>query len=231
MKKATIIILIFLSFWSCDSGIFSGKLKEGVINYKIEYLDDENEKPIISMLPTEMTIKFKKGYSIQEVEGWMGIFRMAGIRHIKDDTKTALLKILADKYLYSIKGGQDAFGFDPMKDKKIVYSKETKLIAGYKCKKANVTIKNKKGDEQKMLVYYTEELKAPYPDEDFDIGGIVLQTEILLGDEDDDEALTQITTAIEVKKGKVKKKEYAIPAGATKIEKEKFMQMLGGSAE
>ena len=82
-----------------------------------------------------------------------------------------------------------------------------------------------------MLVYYTEELKAPYPDKDFDIGGIVLQTEIILGDEDDDEALTQITTAIEIKKGKVKKKEYAIPAGATKIEKEKFMQMLGGAAE
>lgn len=176
MKKAAILILIILSFWSCNSDLFSGKLKEGVINYKVEYLDDENEKPIISMLPTEMTIKFKKGYSIQEVEGWMGVFRMAGIRHIKDESKTALLKILADKYLYSVKGGQDAFGFDPMKDKKIEYSTETKIIAGYNCKKATVT-----WDTLKFDVFYTEEIKIQDPNWNNPFGeidGVMLQYQV-----------------------------------------------------
>ena len=104
-------------------------------------------------------------------------------------------------------------------------------IAGYKCKKAEVIVKDKKNNEQKIIVYYTESLKPKYPDEELDLGGMVLKMELTMGDPDDDEALTMVYKATEVKKGKVKKSEYAIPSGAKKIEKEDLKRMLGGSAE
>ena len=38
------------------------------------------------------------------------------------------------------------------------YTDETKEVAGYKCKKAEVTIKTKEGKEETLNVFYTEEI-------------------------------------------------------------------------
>jgi len=40
----------------------------------------------------------------------------------------------------------------------IKYLDETKVIAGYKCKKAEVTIKTKEGVEDTFIVFYTTEI-------------------------------------------------------------------------
>lgn len=218
MKKTALFIIIVLFFFSCDSSFFSGKLKEGVIIYDLEYLEDENDKPIIDLLPSEMTIQFKKGYSLQVVEGWMGIFRIAGIRHIKENSKTALLKIMADKYIYTVEGSGEAFGFNPMKGKKITYKKETKLIAGYTCKKATVTWNNKIFD-----VFYTNEIKIndpnwnnPYPE----IDGILLEYQIdMFG------IRTQIT-AKTVEEKDVEVEVFDIPADYKKVSKKEMEDVI-----
>ena len=218
MKKTAVFIIIVLFFWSCDSSMFSGKLNEGVITYNLEYLDDGSEKPIIELLPTDMTITFKKHYSIQVVEGWMGIFRIAGIRHNKENTKTALLEIMADKYIYTVRGKGEAFGFNPMKGKKIKFEDETKEIAGYNCKKAVVTWENKTFD-----VYYTDEIKIedpnwnnPYPE----IDGVLMEYQIdMFG------IRTQIT-AKSVEEKDIEEETFDIPADYKKVSKKEMEDVI-----
>ena len=123
---------------SCDVSL-SGGSKEGQVEYSLEYLEDEKAKPIISLLPTTMVYQYKDDNYIQEVEGWMGIFKMAGIKNMSENYNAALLKIMADKYVYK---GDLAFGYDEYPGMKIEYTQETKDIAGYKCKKANIIFPN-----------------------------------------------------------------------------------------
>ncbi len=218
MKKTAVFIIIVLFFWSCDSSIFSGKLSEGIITYSLEYLDDENETPIIDLLPTEMTITFQKNYSIQVVEGWMGIFRIAGIRHNKENSKTALLKIMADKYIYTVSGDGEAFGFNPMKGKKITYEKETKIIAGYTCKKATV-----KWNNETYEVYYTNEIKINDPNWNnpySEIDGVLLEYQIdMFG------IRTQIT-AEKVEEKDIEDETFDIPADYKKVSKKEMEDVI-----
>jgi len=218
MKKTAVFIIIVLFFWSCDSSIFSGKLNEGIITYSLEYLDDENETPIIDLLPTEMTITFKKKYSIQVVEGWMGIFRIAGIRHNKENSKTALLKIMADKYIYTVSGDGEAFGFNPMKGKQITYEKETKIIAGYTCKKATV-----KWNNETYEVYYTNEIKINDPNWNnpySEIEGVLLEYQIdMFG------IRTQIT-AEKVEEKDIEDEVFDIPADYKKVNKKEMEDVI-----
>ncbi len=237
MKKITVFSLVILMILSINSFANGPKKKkkvsgfQGSITYKISYEGRELSTQEETQMPNKKITYYVGAEEVEKTITPMGSF-FTVINHETNDFTIVIDQMGQTMYgQWTKKEKSDSAKAADKPDIKMEKLEGSKTIAGYKCKKAKVTVKNKKGDEQKMTVYYTEDIKEPYPDEDFDIGGIVLQTEILLGDEDDDEALTQITTAIEVKKGKVKKKEYAIPAGATKIEKEKFMQMLGGSAE
>ncbi len=218
MKRYIIIITVLVLFVSCDSSIFSGKLKEGTIDYKLEYLDDANEKPIISLLPTEMKIQFKKGYYLQSVEGWMGIFRMAGVNDVNAKKKSALLKIMNKKYLYQVDGNSEGFGFNPMKDKKIEFTEETKEIAGYKCKKANVT-----WGSYTFSVYYTDEIKIdepnwnnPFPE----IDGVLLEYQYEMFD------IKTKVTATGVIKEKVPSEVFEIPEGYKNVSKKEMEDVI-----
>jgi len=237
MRKITVFSLVLLMIASINIFAYGAKGKkkvsgfQGTITYKITYEGRELTTQEETQMPNKKIAYYVASEEIEKQISPMGSY-FTVINHETNDFTIVINQMGQAMYgQWNKDAKSDSAKAADKPDIKMEKLEGSKTIAGYKCKKANITIKNKKGDVQKILVYYTEDIKAPYPDEDFDIGGIVLQSEILLGDEDDDEALTQITTAIEVKKGKVKKKEYAIPAGATKIEKEKFMQMLGGSAE
>jgi len=218
MKRLIIIITVLTLFTACDSSIFSGKLNEGTIDYKLEYLDDANEKPIISLLPTEMKIQFKKGYYLQSVEGWMGIFRMAGVNDVKAKKKSALLKIMNKKYLYQVDGNSEGFGFNPMKDKKIELTNETKEIAGYKCKKANIT-----WNGYNFSIFYTDEIRIdepnwnnPFPE----IDGVLLEYQYEMFD------IKTKVTATTVKKEDIADETFEIPAGYKNVSKKEMEDVI-----
>jgi len=216
MKRLISITLIFILIISADanfinnskennSSLFKKKeINEGVITYDIEYLSDTTEKAIISLLPTEMTIKFNNNQSIQTVEGWMGIFKICGIVNEQEKTKSALLKIMADKYFYTTKiNDEKLFGFNPMNGKRIQYTNKTKKIAGYKCKKAIITWGIESFD-----VYYTDKIKIAginwnnsYPE----IDGVLLQYQV------DVFGIKTVFTAKNIEEAKIDSLEFLIP--------------------
>lgn len=231
MKRIIAFTLIFLLLISADANYinsssqkspfpFSKKeINEGVITYELEYLGDPNEIPIISLLPTEMTVKFNKNHSIQTIEGWMGIFRMVGIVDAKEETKSALLKIMADKYVCSSKIDEDkTFGFNPMNGKRIQYTNKTKKIAGYKCKKAIISWGLESFD-----IYYTDKIKInganwnnPYPE----IDGVLLeyQAEIF--------GIKTIYTASSVEEKSIDNLEFVISEEYKKVSYEKMDSVI-----
>ena len=94
MRLKHLILLFIVAFVinSCDIQL-GGKFDEGIIEYDLKYLEDENQNPIISLLPTTMSFQFKDNNCIQSVEGWMGIFKMGGIYNNDEQLTTAFLKI------------------------------------------------------------------------------------------------------------------------------------------
>ena len=73
VKLLGLFIFIIFSSFGCKS-VFHSKPTEGIIHYELTYLEREDENPLISLLPTEMEIKFKDDFLHQQVDGWMGLF-------------------------------------------------------------------------------------------------------------------------------------------------------------
>jgi len=217
--KITFIVISFtslLSLWSCNNE--ASKAKEGIIHFELTYLDGENSNAIITFLPNTMTYTFKDGKTIQKVEGWGGVFKMIGLSDSKNDSVVALMKILGDKFKYRCKLGEDSFGYDPLDGCEIEYVEGTKIIAGYKCKKAIAHYK-----DIDYELYYTEELnidKANWNTPFKNVKGVLMEYQI---------SMFHINTKIvatKVEKIKIEDSEFDIPTGYTCVKKEKIEETV-----
>lgn len=216
-----VAILLLVFTLSCDIAGFSGKLDEGNIEYDILYLQDEKDNPLISLLPTTMTFKFKDEKSIQKIEGWMGIFQMAGIADRENDKRTAILKIMNEKYYYQTTMNGSPFGFDEMPGIQIKPSDSTKTIAGYLCKRSDVFI----GDSLKPVfsIYYTNEIELSNPNcnNPFNmIDGVLLEFQMSF------QKIPMKLTAKKVTKEEINDDEFEIPEGFAKVPKEKMQEVI-----
>lgn len=221
--RFTGLISIFLLIFtlSCDMAGFSGKLDEGIIEYDMVYLQDEKDNPLISLLPTTMTVKFKDDVTIQKIEGWMGIFQMAGIADRDNNKRQALLKIMNEKYYYETTMDGPTFGYDEMPGLKVEKSDSTKTIAGYKCKAYTVYVNDSANTI--FTVYYTNEIQINNPNcnNPFNmIDGVLLEYQM---------AFQKIPTHLVAKKvikEKVNDEEFLIPEGFVKVQKAKMIETI-----
>ncbi len=160
MKKLVhIIALISISYLAIAQ---TKKLKEGVAEFDISYPSLSGEmKQMESSLPKNMTIYFKNDLSRIDMNSSMGSTYI-----ISDFVKKELI-VLMDmlNQKFAIKQSQDEISKNEtelrkngkMPEFKIVESKETKIIAGYKCKKAIVQY-TLNGKQEQMICFYTEYL-------------------------------------------------------------------------
>lgn len=226
MNKLLLILLIAgasLLISSCDSvnKMFSDKINEGFIEYDIEYLQDERENPLISLLPTTMEFKFRDNCSVQKIEGWMSIFAMSGIADRKNDKSFAMLKIMNEKYVYETSMKGPSFGFDEMTGFKIVYTDCTAVIAGLPCKMANVEFNNDTIKDFK--IYYTDmiELENPNSHNPFgEIKGVLMEYQMSF------QKIPLRLKAKNVSQEEVLDEDFAIPAGYVSVSREKMQEVI-----
>ncbi len=143
---------------SCSKGDVNTYTKEGTIKFKITYLKSEKEYPVISLLPTMLTMRFKDDKVILDLEGWLGIFKSSFIKDEKNNAYT-LLKILNKRYLYESPEGESYYGISVDSDIKIVFEDNTKEILGFKCKRALVQLP----DGTNFDIYYTPKIRVVNP--------------------------------------------------------------------
>lgn len=215
VKYFLYIFIIVIGISSCEN--FGGN-NEGVITYNLVYLDDEKDKPIISLLPDEMVFTYKDNNIIQRVDGWMGIFSMIGIIEPETKTKYALLKIMNEKYIYKVTEDGSGFGYNLMEGKTIEYTDITKEIAGFKCKNAIV-----KFEDLEFDVFYTEDIiieNANWNNPFSEIKGVLLEYQISMFD------INTKITATKVENIEVDPEIFNVPEGYKSVPKEEMEEVI-----
>ena len=162
MKNIKLLFLvIFASLISIAS--LAQKQFQGTISYKIEMEGEDIDEATKAQAPSFMALNF--GDSRYRFD--MNLGNIASIGMIVD-YKTKDQIILADVEMFGVKWATKATAEDIEKRKQennisnedniqINYINETKTIAGYKCKKAEVVSDNGEVTE----LFYTEEIVVP----------------------------------------------------------------------
>ncbi len=213
------IFILFFSF-GCKN-VFHSKSSEGIIHYKLQYFQNEDENPVISVLPTEMDIEFKNNFTHQKVEGWLDVFYMGGIYNPETKRKTALLKIMGKKYQHFEDGDKQVnFGFDPYNDMKLEETNETKKIAGIKCKKIHVSFPDTSKD---FDIYYTDAIKIKNPNWNnpfHNVKGVLLDYQISMF------GIKTHIVADSVEYIEVPDEDFVIPDGFKEVSKEEMEKVI-----
>ncbi len=231
MKK--IVLLFALISISHFSNAQSKKLKEGVAEFDVSYPSLTPEmKQMESVLPKEMTIYFKNDQSRVEMSTSMGSTYV-----ISDNTKkevTVLMDIMNKKMAF--KQSQDELAnkeaelkkSGKMPDFTIVESKETRIIAGHKCKKAIVQY-TMDGKKEQMICYYTEDFPKVNSGTDNmalkEIKGFLMEYNI------NQNGIQMRIVAKDVKAQKVEDKLFLIPDDYKVMTQDEISDMMNGTGK
>ncbi|MCD4772576.1 MAG: hypothetical protein K8R41_04220 [Bacteroidales bacterium] len=227
MKKAIQAILILSSFLLVFSfqAFAGGKPFEGKITYEMSFPGSNFDAATLAAFPKEMNIYIKDNLSKTVMNTGMG--KTINIFNSEEMYSVTLLDIMGQKY--AIRSSSDMInekiGKGPQSE--IEYLDETKVIAGYTCKKAIVTIKDKLiGTESKLTVYYSDEFSHKNINKDnpifHGINGIMLEYEI------DAQGTLMKFTATSVEEKKISKKEFDIPKDYEVTTEDELKSKFGG---
>ena len=218
MKKV-IAILSVLSL-VLFTGTMNAQKFEGKINYTIEYDDIPEEMAgYESMLPKEMSMKIKGNKSRTEQNTGMGT--TVSIFNGDDKVAYTLMNMMGSKIAIKMEEADMKKEMENEPEPEIIYSDDTKTIAGYECKKAEV----KYGEaEDVVVVYYTEEIQSnEMGSAHRGVKGFPMEYEISQNE-------MKITMTVkEVLKEKVAKSEFQVPSDYDEMTMEEFTKMMSGA--
>lgn len=225
MKKSTIVILlaIIMSVPTLLLAQKKGKAFTGTIEYELKYegMDPAQE----AQMPKAITTIIKENKSKTVLDA--GMYAMNTITDGDNETLLIYLDIMGQKMAYRQTKAEIDKAQEGAIKPTVKLTDETKQIAGYTAKKAEVTIIDEETLEENVtIIWYTDEIeispKANFANQHDGIDGFPLET-ISKGND-----VTQIMTAISVKKGKVKATEFLLPSDAKELTLDEFKEMFGG---
>ncbi len=196
---------------------------EGTITYNVIPNGDidANTK---AQLPTEVVTSYKGNQSCTVQKTSMGSITV--IANSESKEQIVLFDMMGQKMAIKSSKEETEKALKEYPEAKINVTTETKQIAGYKCKKVEVTLNDKVSN-----VYVADDIKvsnanwqSPYKN----ISGVMLEYSQTTG-QDQDISLTY--TAKEVKKGKVKNDIFSIPSDYKQMTMDEFQKMFGGGEE
>jgi GLPGLI family protein len=163
MKNSLLVYTILISFclftFSCGPKANPKFISEGIIEFKVACVDPDS--PMSSLAPTKMQVKFKDGFTMAEMSAGMGLFSISFISNPEKKTFINMVKMISQKF--AVVENNEAIAKETDADPKPIIEKtsETKLIAGYTCKRAKVTFADNK--TKPFDVWYTNELNIKDP--------------------------------------------------------------------
>lgn len=225
MRTTFKLLLVFVAVsLSCAS--YAQKAKKvktfgGVVTYDITYEGEDIDEATKAQLPTQIVVSMK-GQKVRN-EQVSAFYSMASISDLGNGSAIILIDAMGMKVAVNQskedidKNKADAGLQDPI----VKILDETKVIAGYTCKKAEVTT-----GEETIEVYFTEELAVPAGMNDGNgfkgINGMLMQYTI------NQQGMIMTMTAKEVKKAKVKPVLFLIPDDYEVKTMEELGGMFGG---
>jgi len=176
MKKSLasfLVSVVLVSFFASCGPSDEKFLSEGVIEYDASVVDQNN--PMANLAPSKMTFKFKNNKACADMSAGMGLFNTSFISDPDVKTLTQLVKLLNKKF-YLVQNAEDIKKENANFPLEITPTKETKMIAGYKCFKSHVKVKDESGME--FDIFYTKDLNIKDPNfctPFYEVDGVLLE--------------------------------------------------------
>lgn len=191
---------------------------EGKIVFGIEYKKLPQEG-MESMLPKESVTYVKNHLSRVETDAMMGM-KTVVISNAKTNMATTLMDMLGQKYAIETNTKEEAEKNKSADKSKVTITDETKMVAGYNCKKALIEM-----EEGKFTVWFTKDLnysssqtmQGPFAK----IDGTPLDFEM------NQQGMIMRLYAKEITKGAVSDLKFEIPADYKKTTPEELKKAFG----
>lgn len=192
--------------------------KEGRIVYEMSYPGAQFDAQTLAMLPTETTWYIKGEKVRMEQKMAMGMSSTTVVDGKAKEGFT-LMDMMGNKTVIKMSAEQMKKMSENAPKPNVKLSDETKTIAGYVCKKADVT--DEKGN--KSTVYYTQKIKARInKGQTGDIDGFPLEFQIKTPQ------LSILMTATKLVSEKVDDSYFTIPPGYEEKSLDDFQKSLPG---
>tara|TARA_B110000503_G_C7066827_1_gene379140 strand:- start:169 stop:885 length:717 start_codon:yes stop_codon:yes gene_type:complete len=151
-----IIVILALFLSACDNISFQNGITEGKIEYDISYPNIAEDNFMLDLMPKNMRTTFVKNNYRSDIIAGMGIFKTSIICTEGNDKLIHSIKMMRTKYASEL-SEEDFKKFNPaFNNVEVSLTDETKEIAGYQCKSADVKVL---GDSAWTLkVFYTNEI-------------------------------------------------------------------------
>lgn len=216
MKKTLLSLAIVLG----TTLMLNAQKFEGKITYSIEYDEiPEALEAYESMLPKESTITIKENKSKLE-QNMAGMGSSSVISDSKANTGVMLINMMGQKVAVKMTKEDIEAEKKEAPKSKTVLGTETKVIAGYKCKKA--TVKNADGTE--VVVWYTDlipTLGGANNKTGGDIPGFPMEYSV-----DGGNGMALTMSVSKVSQEKVADSSFEIPAGYEEMTMEEFKNSM-----
>ena len=156
MKKILLVLSISILFALEITAQNKSKF-EGVVIYNISFDGAGLPPEAIAMLKGAETVTYLKADK-QRVDMIMPMQSTSSIMDNKNRNIVTLMDIMGQKFLIKMNDSDIKKEQDTAPELVIKYTDETKDIAGYKCKKAEISAKD--NGEKIVNVFYTEEISS-----------------------------------------------------------------------
>ncbi len=194
---------------------------KGVINYKITYPDSKMEASQLAIMPQSMKVLMNGNKA--RIEMAMSGINQVIIMDADQQSTVILIDMMGQKVaMKPNKGADRPSGKEPV----VTVTSETKEIAGFTCKKAEIHFGDEKSKESPMIVYYTEGIgnnKLFYDNEYRTLPGIPMEFYYKM------QGMNMYMTAVSVEKGKVSGKDFEVPSDYKEMTPDQLRQMFGGN--
>ena len=158
MKKLIVAISLVLSGITMTTAQTKATF-EGSVIYDMSF-DGANLPPeATAMLKGSTITTYIKGDK-RRMDTSTPVSSQSSIIDEKNKTIINLMDIMGQNYLIKMNEADVKKESESTPVPTIKYIEETKTIAGYKCKKAEITVKDKDGKEETTTIFYTEDLPS-----------------------------------------------------------------------
>ena len=224
MKKILFAFSILLCglFFNAYASVAGGPF-EGVITFKITYPDNKLSESQMAMFPKVVTVSIKGSKARTDLQ--MSGMATVEITDYVEKTKVALINMMGQKYAIKQTAAEIAKEMEKEAKPTIQLTSETKVIAGYTCKKAIITV-NEGSSKGTFEVYYTNDLGTKMSNFDNplykDIDGVLMEfsQKAQIG------SMKFSATSVE-KKG-LSAKDFEIPSDYTLTTQDELKSKFGG---
>lgn len=224
-KYNALILFLFvgtiIGFLGCGGD--NGKIiDEGIIEYDATAVDPNN--PMADLAPSKMLVKFKNHRSLAEMSAGMGLLTMSFVSDYDQKTITQLVKLLNKKYVSVANESQiDKELITNSPKLKFQKTNETKIIAGYKCKKIIASYEN--NEQPPFDVYYTDDIELEHSNwgnEFKEIDGVLMEYQLKRYN------LELRFTAKRIQKAVIEDSEFETPSDYKQISQKELDDLFAG---